>query len=1029
MSQTVPDFFADTLEAAGFYRDGRPLPGVFDAGSLHGPGSSDPAIADRAIKYRSALDPSALGAQAVYELAGAPCAYFACVEDARPDAGTLASLRKYAWNSGLAPVLWVVTPEQIHIYNSYARPLPAENSNAGQFRLAIFQKTLDGLRDLNRFAGRFQFETGAFWHDKRISRTNRVDAELLRDLRDAQKSLASTGLEPGEAQALLLRAIFTAYLSDRGIIRSGFVGKDFGEKDVAELLRDPQSLAALFDWVARKFNGDLFPPDMAPAVNASSSHLKTVCDLLLHTNPRTGQLSFWPYRFDVIPIELISSIYEMFAHELDPVVASKRSTHYTPTGLVDLTLSQVFPHLRPNAKILDPACGSGVFLVESLRRLVASKVAAGEPWTRETVRDTLHQQLFGLDVSEGSVRITAFSLYLTALELDPAAKEASPDALRFDHLIGKNLFVGDVFDQAASYTRSRVFADREFDAIVGNPPWTKGEAAASGVAYCKQHDPPRPLADNNPDQAFLWRIGDFSHPGTRVGLIMGAKPFFSHTPEARRARSALLSHIGLKSLINLSDLHHHALFPTSDQPTVIAFADNRPTEPGGTMTLVAPKLPLHYRSHGLVGLGPQDVVRMPVEVAASDEDALKVASWGTARDVALIQRLRSAPELLTLRDLITRCNWPKPGAGVQWNGPWTLSDTMPTRVAYANELPAFDLGAKELRQRRPDARVKYKPSRPEIYRGPLLLATRGVTLERGFYATVVEEDLLYDAGYLGFPVPGSSPEVRDFLVGILNSQLCLYWLFLTGSSWGVERKEVMLIDILRLPIPDPDALEPQLFQAVAQAARHLRDNSRLFDPQLSLFETPEGRAAAVPQRDQLLDALNDAVNAAYGIERHERILIDDFLRDGLNFANLRDESAAVRPPGKQELDDYATELLTGFNAFFRTLGERMMVAEVIQSAGSPLQVVQLSLVCPSAGPMITFSEQRELREVLTEIASQLDQEVTRQVYSRRHLRVYAGDQLFIIKPAQRRFWSRAAALNDTDAILAEHLRRDRESNR
>jgi len=907
--------------------------------------------------------------------------------------------------------------------------MPGENGNASQFRLALFQKTLEGLKDLNEYAGRFQFETGAFWHDKKISRKNRVDASLLRDLRDAQKSLASTGLEAGEAQALLLRAIFTAYLSDRGIIRSGFVGSDFGEKDVAELLRDPQSLATLFDWVARKFNGDLFPPGMAPAANASSAHLKTVCDLLLHTNPRTGQLSFWPYRFDVIPIELISSIYEMFAHELDPVVASKRSTHYTPTNLVDLTLSQVFPHLSPDAKVLDPACGSGVFLVESLRRLVAHKIAAGEPWTRKTVRDTLHQQLFGLDISEGSVRITAFSLYLTALELDPEAKQASPDALRFDHLIGSNLFVNDVFDQTAAYTQIPVFADRQFDAIVGNPPWTKGEAAASGVAYCKQHTPPRPLADNNPDQAFLWRVGDFSHPGTRVGLIMGAKPFFSHTPEARIARNALLTHIGLKTLINLSDLHHHALFPTSDQPTVIAFADNRPSQPGSSMTLVAPKLPLHFRAHGLVDLGPQDVIRMPVEVAASDPDALKVASWGSARDVSLIQRLRAAPGLLSLQALITRNNWPQPGVGVQWNGPRPLSDQVPKRVAYANQLPAFDIGTTELPERPPDARVKYTPSRPEIYQGPLILATRGVTLERGFYATAVEDDVLYDAGYLGFPVPGSSRDLRDFLIGILNSQLCQYWLFLTGSSWGVERKEVMLIDILRLPIPDPDALRPELFQSVVRAARRLRENCQLFDPQLTLFEAAESRREVVPVRDKLLAELNDAVCAAYGLERHERILVDDFVRESLDFNNLRDESSAVKRSDKTELEAYASELVAVFNAFCRTLSERMMVAEVIESGSSPLQVVHLSFTRPSAGPLVTTSEQRDLQEVLTDISSLLDEQVTRQVYSRRHLRIYADDQLFIIKPAQRRFWSRSAALNDADAILAEHLRSDRESDR
>ena len=209
------------------------------------------------------------------------------------------------------------------------------------------------------------------------------------------------------------------------------------------------------------FNGDLFPPPQKgkdPSEGEpefTSDQLEIPRCILLRTNLSTFQrsLNFWRYDFSVIPIELISSIYEQFIYAADPDRAHGAGTHYTPVNLVDLVLSQVFnegvfsgPDLPRNPKILDLSCGSGVFLVESFRRLVARRLAHGERYTRELVRQTLYEQIFGIDIEETAVEIAAFSLCLTALELDP---DPSPDApLKFERqLKGQNLFVDDAFNE------------------------------------------------------------------------------------------------------------------------------------------------------------------------------------------------------------------------------------------------------------------------------------------------------------------------------------------------------------------------------------------------------------------------------------------------------------------------------------------------------------------------------------------------------------------------------------------------------
>jgi len=96
--------------------------------------------------------------------------------------------------------------------------------------------------------------------------------------------------------------------------------------------------------------------------SVTGEHLYLVADLLRGT--RNGQLNLWPYYdFSVIPAELLSNIYEEFLAEHRRDSAS----FYTPGYLADLVLDEIFPEEsgdRP-AAVLDPACGSGMFLARA----------------------------------------------------------------------------------------------------------------------------------------------------------------------------------------------------------------------------------------------------------------------------------------------------------------------------------------------------------------------------------------------------------------------------------------------------------------------------------------------------------------------------------------------------------------------------------------------------------------------------------------------------------------------------------------
>ena len=185
----------------------------------------------------------------------------------------------------------------------------------------------------------------------------------------------------------------------------------------------PFATERLFDWLRETFNGDMFP--LEGSTTPKPEHLLRVADFLEAVDPNTGQMSLFPYQFDVIPVELISSIYEQFAHtdSSTPNTNSENDVFYTRLSLVSLVLDEVMEGLTGEETVLDLTCGSGVFLVEALRRLVNLRSNGDKP-SRELIRCTLHQQIYGVDISEAAVHVAAFSSLPGGLGLGTRSRPA-----------------------------------------------------------------------------------------------------------------------------------------------------------------------------------------------------------------------------------------------------------------------------------------------------------------------------------------------------------------------------------------------------------------------------------------------------------------------------------------------------------------------------------------------------------------------------------------------------------------------------
>lgn len=128
-----------------------------------------------------------------------------------------ASLRGWRRHGHDTPLLWIVSPSTIELYNGFGRPLAQGDAEAN--RLHTFKIIASELTALDELAGRLAMESGQFWlRNDSINRKNTVDQRLLSDLSALERDLVADDLERGIAQGLIGRVIFTQYLVDRGIV-------------------------------------------------------------------------------------------------------------------------------------------------------------------------------------------------------------------------------------------------------------------------------------------------------------------------------------------------------------------------------------------------------------------------------------------------------------------------------------------------------------------------------------------------------------------------------------------------------------------------------------------------------------------------------------------------------------------------------------------------------------------------------------------------------------------------------------------
>ena len=416
-----------------------------------------------------------------------------------------ADLHRRLWSWGGVPLVYRVTSGLVQLFRCAHKP---EFESRGTIAFRPF-KTLDLATKIanDPWWDAERLRNGTLWDDPKVcksllSGTHAAQKTLIKEVKLLHEDLNRKAILPKALRRkLLILSLLIAYLEARKVLEPDYFARfRAGATKFFEVLADGPALVSLLNHLEVRFNGHVFTlSDEDCATLHDSRQLARFAQLIEGKQEAGGQLTLWQrYSFADLPAELISHIYQLFVKDTAVAV-------YTPHFLVRLMLGEVLSWERldrledKSEVILDPCCGSGVFLVEAYKRLVLHW-RSRHNWRRPSIADLkkLLNRVHGIDLEEGAVELAAFSLCLALCDaLKPEEIRAS--VRLFPELKERTIHTGCFFE-----AREQQKVKEKIGVVVGNPPFSSSLGTiAAERAYNRYQEKHGSLPDKQLAYLFL----------------------------------------------------------------------------------------------------------------------------------------------------------------------------------------------------------------------------------------------------------------------------------------------------------------------------------------------------------------------------------------------------------------------------------------------------------------------------------------------------------------------------------------------
>jgi len=711
---------------------------------------------------------------------------------------------KNCWNFAEAPIIIIENESDFEVYNGFV--------------FITESKSLDILSKGN--LNYISILNGDYFKELKTKKENkRINKLLLENIKYTREELLKNGLKEHKniVNSLIGRIIFIRYLIDRNVYLNKY-NKSLTNEDLQEILEDKNKTYELFEYLKDSFNGDWFPivhDDKNKIYEKNiveEKHLKSLHRLIsgYDYKNKIGSL-FDIYDFSIIPIEFISNVYESFIGEDEQ---KKSGAYYTPTFLVDYILKYTvddFFRENPNiynCKVLDPACGSGIFLVETLRKLVAQFVKLKQrPIEEDELKQLVKDNIFGIDKDENAISISIFSLYLAMLDYQNP-KEL--DKFKFPNLLSSknnpnpNFFANDFFDTDTEY--NQILKEKELDFIVGNPPY--GGSTIKKDSFISKYIQQNKISIGNEDivQPFMIRVKDFVFKNTKVSFIVTSKVLYNLNNIEFRTKH-FLNNFKVNHILELSSVRKE-IFENANVPVSIIFYEKSTKEEiaKNVIKYISMKPTMHFKKLKILILTKQDFKRISQSKLLENDYLWKILLYGSYLDFNFIKRIQSK-EYITIQNLEDKKRLIKYQGFKRKDGDKKIDttklkdfdfiDTSPTKkdlkpFYISNNLAKFAYDSVGYIKRE-------NGNYTNFFEPPILLFTGGLSKELKQNSAICYKNAIFTSSVVALKHLTNDINVLKTINGLFYSTFFSYYLLQTASSTGVRQEECDDYEKLSIP--------------------------------------------------------------------------------------------------------------------------------------------------------------------------------------------------------------------------------------
>jgi len=1025
----------------------------------------------------------------------------------KPDDETVKNIPKWTFCFGQAPVVIINNDDHkpLDIYHGY------QFASEQNYTL----KTLD--TDVNIFS-LINLTLGKTWKslfDKHFKNVPKVDKHLLNNIIDARRILIASdglGLSPKIANRLIGRLLFIRYLIDRRVEftdQNYLQGNDKASKQASlnEMILSKETLYNFFEYLNSKYSGDLFPLQedfvdedtgeiitiYEEKIEVNEDHLDVLYNLFSGSSFfKTGssyrgyvvqKSLFMVYDFEIIPVELLSNIYENFIGKeeenhnlrLDHIKKKPKQfeikAYYTPPFIVDYILSQtVEPFLEnkqsSDCKVLDPSCGSGIFLVETLRKIIEKEIScSGKKLTNDRLWELVKNNIFGIDIDEDAIEITIFSIYITLLDYK-SPKEI--ENFKFETLKHVNLFGGseyDFFNEEAIFN-NKFKIDVSLDFIIGNPPW--GEVKMSSYEkYITTRNTIFSNEDNqlsktliNDDlkleignkeisQAFLVRVSDFAiNSDLKIALVVTGKSLYNSQSTSKNWRQYFLSNFTVTQVLELSGVNNkivggNQIFEGAKMAPAIFFyqiAKSSEEILNNIVTHITVKPNRFFNYFRTIVIEKHDVKKILQKNFITKFDGYdwlwKVMLHGNVLDFYFMLRLKN---YRSIKKLMDEYNLDYKGGlkikdGVKKNSTTEISHFPFLNVEAKREFQPYNLSpsmtwtetVKELIDKRKrttsrniidsDGSVGYLPD-PYYFIGEKLLVKKGLQAKEDFKAVAAytDKNVSFTATICSIKTKvGHTPHKNttlalQSLAGVINSRFFTYYLLNTSSSAGIDRTRADFDEIISAPAIENKKLADSVLQLQNKYAEL---NSIVFK---DIQHTNKQNEIEILKQN-----VDDLVYESFEITDVERSLINYSTEISLPILKRTEETGyggkdifrALSKDKENDVDyltNYANIFINHFQHRFNS--DQHFFYSNIFIAEDFIGFQFVVDVKPDGGQTIFFKETKD-SQIFNDIGGLGIHTVTRDLYIQQDVRGFSKNTFYIIKPNEFKCWHVAVGHHD-----------------